>query len=799
MNSNFNKTMNSSAALSPSSMSGHTNVVNISTISSPTTTMTYNNSRPLKLRRSNHNDELVCGLSKLLRSESMTDVTLICKGGQTIRAHRVVLSTFSPYFRSIFEAQPFVSNPCQYPVIVIKDLELSELRTIVDFIYRGDVSVSREKLPLLLQAARALEVNGLLTSLVSTGLHDTSSAAVVDRPLQISVTTANSSKRNSPTTIEMDLNGTKKPKVEMSSNDLIMLNIGSNSSGSSLLQSQQSSMDEIKRQQLQSQQQLTQIVESLRKRTNSGLTIQQQRQQFQRNQIQNRIQLNQLKKQMYDLNQSVLNPMSGTATNTSSIIQLPTQLLANNSAARKGGPRVSQLQSAQLVQFQQRLRQQMQDKQRQIELNKAAAAFLAAGGGSYVPSGRESPSSSPTNPSNNIAEPEIQLDEEDDHETTSPLTALHSDEIGTESTEERPPSQLNSIKDCCDVVETQLVIDDENNNNIDPTDANCTSTDLNDNESSSDKNIEQSSAKDGQLSDNTDPDVGETEQPCEMVVQTHLLPPGDEEEDDDELYEMDIDKDAIFQRQQQVRLEQLQKQQHFKEQFQLLHVSEAEQRMFELQEQLQHVASTVPGNTIQGFNLGASHSASNAALSAAAVELLESLGLNGNGIGAGRRGLLGSTGNVGGKDSAAQNSIASGSEDTDNDANTLDTLQDSFYDEYSSLSDKSPIPGKLEAQVSTVVTKTPDFLLPRGPGRPRKGNKSNDVSPCPECKKKFVRPDVLKLHFKSVHLNERHPCSMCPKIFKWPGDLSKHKRTKHPEAFPPANSTNRLNNMLTIK
>jgi len=120
-----------------------------------------NNARPLKLRRVNHTDEIVFGFSNLLRNESMTDVTLICNGGQTIRAHRVILSTFSPYFKTIFESQPFSNNPCQYPVIVIKDLELNELKTIIDFIYKGEVSVSRDKLQSVLQAAKALEVSGL--------------------------------------------------------------------------------------------------------------------------------------------------------------------------------------------------------------------------------------------------------------------------------------------------------------------------------------------------------------------------------------------------------------------------------------------------------------------------------------------------------------------------------------------------------------------------------------------------------------------------------------------------------------
>lgn len=117
--------------------------------------------KPLRLRRVNHSDEIIAGLGRLLKSESMADVTLICSGGQTIRAHRVILSTFSPYFRAIFESQPFSNNPCQYPVIVIKDLGLAELRAIVEFIYRGETSVPREKLAIVLQAARELEISGL--------------------------------------------------------------------------------------------------------------------------------------------------------------------------------------------------------------------------------------------------------------------------------------------------------------------------------------------------------------------------------------------------------------------------------------------------------------------------------------------------------------------------------------------------------------------------------------------------------------------------------------------------------------
>ena len=87
----------------------------------------------------NHSDEIVSGFGKLLKSESMTDVTLSCQGGLNIRAHRVILSTFSPYFRAIFESQPFVDTPWTYPVVVMKDYGYLEVKAIIEFIYRGEV------------------------------------------------------------------------------------------------------------------------------------------------------------------------------------------------------------------------------------------------------------------------------------------------------------------------------------------------------------------------------------------------------------------------------------------------------------------------------------------------------------------------------------------------------------------------------------------------------------------------------------------------------------------------------------
>jgi hypothetical protein len=54
-----------------------------------------------------------------------------------------------------------MSSPQQHPIIVFKDIQLSELKAILEFIYRGEVSVAQEQVGALLKAAESLKVKGL--------------------------------------------------------------------------------------------------------------------------------------------------------------------------------------------------------------------------------------------------------------------------------------------------------------------------------------------------------------------------------------------------------------------------------------------------------------------------------------------------------------------------------------------------------------------------------------------------------------------------------------------------------------
>lgn len=108
------------------------------------------------LRWNNHQNHILRAFDTLLQSKTLVDVTLVCSD-TSIFAHKVVLSACSPFFERIF-----AETPCKHPVIVLKDFNGSTIRTIVDFMYRGHISVRQEKLKALMQAGQSLQVRGLV-------------------------------------------------------------------------------------------------------------------------------------------------------------------------------------------------------------------------------------------------------------------------------------------------------------------------------------------------------------------------------------------------------------------------------------------------------------------------------------------------------------------------------------------------------------------------------------------------------------------------------------------------------------
>ena len=107
------------------------------------------------LRWNNHQSALVSVFDHLLQSEAFVDVTLAVEG-LLLRAHKLVLSACSPYFQAVF-----ASHPAKHPIIILKDVRYSDLRALLDFMYKGEVAVDQDRLPSFLRLAESLKIRGL--------------------------------------------------------------------------------------------------------------------------------------------------------------------------------------------------------------------------------------------------------------------------------------------------------------------------------------------------------------------------------------------------------------------------------------------------------------------------------------------------------------------------------------------------------------------------------------------------------------------------------------------------------------
>uniref|UniRef100_A0A2M4BHZ0 Uncharacterized protein n=1 Tax=Anopheles marajoara TaxID=58244 RepID=A0A2M4BHZ0_9DIPT len=107
------------------------------------------------LRWNNYTHYIATAFDALRYEEDLVDVTLCCEG-RKIRAHKMLLSACSPYLKDVFK-----ENPCQHPVIIFKNVRYTDLMSVVEFMYKGEVSIGQDQLPSFLHTAEMLSIHGL--------------------------------------------------------------------------------------------------------------------------------------------------------------------------------------------------------------------------------------------------------------------------------------------------------------------------------------------------------------------------------------------------------------------------------------------------------------------------------------------------------------------------------------------------------------------------------------------------------------------------------------------------------------
>ena len=109
----------------------------------------------LCLKLNDFQDIVKVSFAELRTDTDFTDVTLACED-QSIKAHKVVLSACSPFFKKLFKTH---SHP--QSLIYMKGMKANSLTAIIDFLYLGEANVFQEELDSFLALAEELQLKGL--------------------------------------------------------------------------------------------------------------------------------------------------------------------------------------------------------------------------------------------------------------------------------------------------------------------------------------------------------------------------------------------------------------------------------------------------------------------------------------------------------------------------------------------------------------------------------------------------------------------------------------------------------------
>ncbi|XP_025197595.1 longitudinals lacking protein, isoforms N/O/W/X/Y-like isoform X5 [Melanaphis sacchari] len=131
------------------------------------------------LRWNNHQSTLISVFDTLLESGTLVDCTLAAEG-QYLKAHKVVLSACSPYLELLLS-----QHYEKHPIVILKDVKFQELKSMMDYMYRGEVNISQDQLSTFLKAAESLQIKGLTDG--GGNEDNTASSAPVKAPVATQV------------------------------------------------------------------------------------------------------------------------------------------------------------------------------------------------------------------------------------------------------------------------------------------------------------------------------------------------------------------------------------------------------------------------------------------------------------------------------------------------------------------------------------------------------------------------------------------------------------------------------------
>jgi len=121
------------------------------------------------LKWHDHHQSFFLLVEELVLREQLTDVTLACVGPddqQLISAHSLMLSVCSPYFRSLLSEN---RHKEKHHIIHLNGVSARHMQQLLQYMYRGEISISQDDLGPLIETAKCLQIKGLAMAQPNVG------------------------------------------------------------------------------------------------------------------------------------------------------------------------------------------------------------------------------------------------------------------------------------------------------------------------------------------------------------------------------------------------------------------------------------------------------------------------------------------------------------------------------------------------------------------------------------------------------------------------------------------------------
>ena len=165
----------------------------------------------LCLRWKNFEADLSQSFAGIRDQSQFFDCTLVTDEGAILRAHKVILAACSGFFRNILTKEIIEVHP--NPLVYLQGVSATNMKSVLDFMYHGEVNVAKEELREFLKVAETLKIRGLMDGPnVPSAINKQNP---LSEPINLKSIRAFRTKRRPETFLSSD-DSNKRPKVKLS-------------------------------------------------------------------------------------------------------------------------------------------------------------------------------------------------------------------------------------------------------------------------------------------------------------------------------------------------------------------------------------------------------------------------------------------------------------------------------------------------------------------------------------------------------------------------------------------------------